>query len=162
MPQISMPTYLGGKEMKRDIPEFLVVVILLCVGIYLLYGRYYSLKTTHENLKAQTEGLAGEMHDFREYLESDHKFFLFLMDRDLDAVERGENSHGSFTDYFVPNATKALKAGATKKDIDIRINRVIALAEKNIYLSSFVEQLMKEGGAKAIRSYVNTSIRQKK
>lgn len=148
--------------MKRNIPEFLVVVILLCVGIY-LYGKYYNiLKTTQENLGARVEELTGGLHDIQEYINSEPRFLLFLMDRDLDAVERGEKSHGSFTDYFVPNATKALKAGATKKDIDIRINRVIALAEKNIYLSSFVEQLMKEGGAKAVRSYVNASIRPKK
>ncbi|MDO8505193.1 MAG: hypothetical protein Q7S48_01260 [bacterium] len=148
--------------MKRYIAEILVGVILFCVMVYINLSYPIIYKKAHENLKAQVEELAGELHNLQEYLNSDPRFFLFLMDRDLDAIERGDNSHGNFIDDFVPNAAKALKAGATRKEIDIRINRVIALAEKNIYLSSFVEQLMKEGGAKAVRAYVNASIRPKK
>ena len=81
------------------------------------------------------------------------------MDRDLDAVEQGREARGSFSDYFVPNAAKALKAGAARKDIATRIDRVIALAEKEIYLSSLVAQLMKEGGSAAVRSYADEWIR---
>ncbi len=132
-----------------------------------------ALKTTavtteqHERLKVQVDGwteelprFIGELHDLQEYLERDPNYLLYLMDRDLDAVERGENTRGSFSDYFVPNAVKALAAGATKKDIMTRIDRVIALAEKEIYLSGYVAQLMKEGGPAAVRSYADEWIRE--
>lgn len=94
-----------------------------------------------------------------EYMERDPRFLLWRMDRDLEAAEQGKETHGSFSDYFVPNAAKALEAGASRKDITTRIDRVIALAEKKIYLSGFVAQLMKEGGPTAVRSYVDEWIR---
>jgi predicted nucleic-acid-binding protein len=94
-----------------------------------------------------------ELRELREYLENDPKFLLHLMDRDLDAVEHGRDARGSFSDYFVPNMAQALKAGASKKDVEDRLNRAIALAERELYLSSFIAQLMNEGGPDAVRSY---------
>lgn len=113
----------------------------------------------HDRLKAQITSLNEELNEFREYLENDPRFLLHLMDRDLDAAEREQETRGSFSDYFVPNAAKALRAGASKKDITARFDRVVALAEKEIYLSSFVAQLMKEGGPTAVRSYADEWIR---
>lgn len=115
-------------------------------------------KEEHDRLKAQVASLNEELNELREYLENDSRFLLHLMDRDLDAVERGQKTRGSFSDYFVPNAAKALKAGASRKDITTRFDRVVALAEKEIYLSSFVAQLMKEGGPAAVRSYADELI----
>ncbi|PIU42567.1 MAG: hypothetical protein COS98_02270 [Parcubacteria group bacterium CG07_land_8_20_14_0_80_35_11] len=102
----------------------------------------------------QVVSLNEELNELLEYLENDFRFFLYLMDRDLDAVEQGREPRGSFSDYFVPNAAKALKAGASREDITTRIDRVVALAKKEIYLSGYVAQLMKEGGPTAVRSYV--------
>ncbi len=106
-------------------------------------------------LKEQVVSINEELGELREYLDSDPKFLLHLMDRDLDAAEQGRKTRGSFSDYFVPNAAKALRAGASRKDITTRFDRVVALAEKEIYLSSFVAQLMKEGGPAAVRSYAD-------
>lgn len=102
----------------------------------------------HDRLKQEVTSLNEELRDLR-----DPRFLLHLVDRELDAVENGRNARGSFSDYFVPNAAKALEAGATKRDIEIRIDRVIALAEKDIYLSSLVAKLMDEGGPEAVHSY---------
>ena len=113
----------------------------------------------HDRLKAQVASLNEELNELYGYLESDPKFLLYLMDRDLDAAEQGRDTRGSFSDYFVPNAAKALKAGASRKDIAARIDRVVALAEKKVYLSSFVAQLMSEGGPTAVRSYADKWIR---
>lgn len=113
----------------------------------------------HEDLKAQVDDLTGDLRMLEDYLDSDPKFLLRMMDRDLDAVERGENPRGSFSDRFVPIAAEALATGAAKKDVTARIDRVIALAEKEIYLSGFVAQLMKEGGPAAVRSYADEWIR---
>ena len=107
----------------------------------------------HECLKSEVACLNEELRELREYLENDPKFLLHLMDRDLDAVEQGRDARGSFSDYFVPNMAKAMEAGASKKDVEARLNRAIALAEKKLYLSSFIAQLMNEGGPEAVRSY---------
>ncbi|MBI2003805.1 MAG: hypothetical protein HYS78_02420 [Parcubacteria group bacterium] len=114
----------------------------------------------HEYLEARVDSLSRELRELREYLEDDPNFLLRVMDRDLDAAERGEEPRGSFSDYFVPNAAKALEAGATREDVNARIDRVIVLAEKGRYLSSFVSQLMKEGGPTAVRSYADEWIRE--
>lgn len=112
-----------------------------------------------DRLKAQVASINEELNELREYLENDSRFLLHLMDRDLDAAEQGRETRGSFSDYFVPNAAKALKAGASRKDVTARFDRVVALAEKGIYLSSFVAQLMKEGGPTAVRSYADEWVR---
>lgn len=107
----------------------------------------------HEQLKSEVAYLNEELRELREYLENDPQFLLHLMDRDMDAVENGRNARGSFSDYFVPNMAQAMKAGASKKDVEARLNRAIALAERELYLSSFIAQLMEEGGPDAVRSY---------
>ena len=109
----------------------------------------------YEYLKAQLDDLARDLYEFENYLERDPKFLLYVMDHDLDAVERGGKPRGSFSDYFVPNMAKALAAGVAKKDVMARLDRVVALAEKKIYLSRFVAQLMEDGGPTAVRSYAN-------
>jgi outer membrane murein-binding lipoprotein Lpp len=106
-------------------------------------------------LKADVNELKSEVTELREYLENDPRFLLRAMDRDLDSVESGREPRGSFSDYFVPNAAKALRAGASKKEVTSRIDRVIALAEKKVYLSSYVRELMETGGPAAVRSYAD-------
>jgi hypothetical protein len=107
----------------------------------------------HNRLKSQVASLNEELEELREYLGKDPEFFLYLMDYDLNAIERGQEARGSFSDYFVPNAARALKAGASRKDITTRLDRVVTLAEKEIYLSSFVTELMENGGPSAVHSY---------
>lgn len=91
-------------------------------------------------------------------LETDPRFLLLEMDFDLDAIEKGEEPRGSFTDYFVVNAGRALEMGASRQEIEARVDRLIALADKGIYLSTFVERLVKEGGTNAVRQYVKDCI----
>ena len=84
--------------------------------------------------------------------------YLKRMDADLDAVERGENPMGSFSDWFAINAGHAFANGASKKEIDARTERLISLAKQGKFLSSYLERLMNDGGAKAVRDYVSTII----
>ena len=113
----------------------------------------------YNRLEVQGENLGEELKEVRGYFENDPSFFLNLMDQDLDAVEQGREARGSFSDYFVPNAAKALAAGASKKDVAVRFDRLIALAEKKVYLSGFVAELMEKGGAAAVRTYADEWMR---
>jgi hypothetical protein len=106
------------------------------------------------NLEKRVEHLGEQLSLIHEYNEGDYRFLLFIMDHDLDAAERGEEGFGSFTDCFVPNLADAMKLGAPRKDVEARINRMINLAKKSVYLSSYEADLAKAGGVKAIRSYV--------
>jgi hypothetical protein len=81
---------------------------------------------------------------------------LTAMDHDLDATAEGKNTCGSFTDYFVPNAADALRAGATKEQINARIQRAVALAEKGKFISSYERELFSDGGAQAVREYAQS------
>jgi hypothetical protein len=107
----------------------------------------------HNRLKSEVASLNEKLKELREYLGKDPEFFLYLMDCDLNAIERGQEARGSFSDYFVPNAARALEAGASRKDIATRLDKVVTLAEKGIYLSSYVAELMEKGGPSAVHSY---------
>lgn len=86
------------------------------------------------------------------------EYYLDLMNQDLDAVEKGDFPEGSFTDFFLTNATKAFEAGATREEISSRIDRLIVLAKGGKHLSLYVEELFRDGGEEAIRSFVNENI----
>ena len=94
------------------------------------------------------------------FLTKDPAVYLGRMDQDLDDVERGENPVGSFSDWFAINAAEAAKNGASKKEIDARVERLIRLAKEGKPLSTFVITLMDDGGPAAIREYVNSAIRE--
>ncbi len=85
---------------------------------------------------------------------------LAAMDYDLNQIESGKDPCGSFTDYFAVNGWYAIKAGASRAAVNQRVDRLIALAEKKIYLSGYEEGLVKDGGTAAIRKYMDGIIKE--
>jgi len=87
---------------------------------------------------------------------------LAAMDHDLDQIEQGGNPCGSFTDYFAINAADAITAGASRKEVDRRVARLIALAEKKIYLSGYETELAENGGTAEVKKYMDDILRDAK
>ncbi|OGF52224.1 hypothetical protein A3I27_01375 [Candidatus Giovannonibacteria bacterium RIFCSPLOWO2_02_FULL_43_11b] len=112
-------------------------------------------------LKEQFDALKTDVRTLEEYLEKDPRFLLSMMDRDLNATERGRDARGSFTDYFIPTAVEAIRIDAKKSEVNVRINRVIALAIQGKYLSGYAAQLTEKGGPDAIRAYADESLKAK-
>lgn len=83
-------------------------------------------------------------------LKQNPQFFLCVLDAELSATEKGQDSYGSFSDFFIPTIHEALKAGVSRLEIQKRINKLTELANKGSFLSSYEEKLFKEGGIKAI------------
>lgn len=109
-----------------------------------------------QNLEGEVKALKDDSRMLQGYLERDKGFFLYLLDYDLDAVDKGElHPRGRFSDFFVPNLHGALRAGATREEVGARLDRLIALAKRGSYLSGSVKDLMGRGGAMAIREYAN-------
>ncbi len=154
--------------MKRETLYLLAAVFLAAsvgAGVGFLYPlilpppsqsveETYASTVEFEGLKRDVSNLYDRISELEKEIETNPDFFIRRMDRDLDLLEKGQNPHGSFSDYFVPNAMAALKAGAAKKEVLTRLERVVALAEKKVYLSSYVGQLVREGGIEAVRSYI--------
>ncbi len=80
---------------------------------------------------------------------------LKAMDHDLDAIEKGGNACGSFSDYFIPNASDAIRAGASRKAVNARIERAVALAAKGKFLSSYEAEIVRRDGPRAVREYAD-------
>jgi len=84
---------------------------------------------------------------------------LAAMDHDLDQIEHKGIPCGSFTDYFAINAEDAITAGASRKDVDRRVARLLALAEKKIYLSGYEAGLAEDGGTAQIKEYMDNILK---
>lgn len=108
-------------------------------------------------LEEQVNRLTTEVDHLQQYANSRPDFYLWAMDHDLAAAERGTIPYGSFTDYFVPNARNALQFGATRRAVEKRIDKLIVLAKKKVYISSYEARL---GSPAAIRAYVERQISQ--
>lgn len=85
-------------------------------------------------------------------------YSLYLLDHDLELVERGEEPRGSYSDFFVPNMSTALEAGATKEEVGARLERLISLAEAGKPTSSFVRSMMDDEGPAGVRAYAESWI----
>jgi len=92
----------------------------------------------------------GEYERLVSNLKKNPNFFLFILDSELSAAEKKQESYGSFSDFFIPTIHEALEAGVSKSEIQKRINRLIQLANNGLFISSYEEKLFKEGGSKAI------------
>ncbi len=82
--------------------------------------------------------------------------YLKWLDIDLDAIAKGNDTCGSFSDWFAPNLGNAIDTGATVSQVEKRIDRMVALAEQGKFLSSFEQEMFnrtEDGGAKAVRRY---------
>jgi len=118
------------------------------------------LKARIDELEAKVAALTPQAE--AETLESeepnDPSALLQILDQDLDAVEQGGDPRGSFTDYFCPTLAKALEAGASRKQVDARINRLIQLADEDKFLSSYQINLWEKGGSEAVLAHVHSWI----
>lgn len=103
-----------------------------------------------QKLKRQNE----EMERFISYLKEDPELFLLILDAELEKIKKGEDTFGSFSDFFVPTIDDALKAGASIVAIRQRVNGLLDLAEDGLFLSTFEEDLYKKGGRRAILEYI--------
>jgi len=110
-------------------------------------------KSEFDDMKKQVGDAFQEVSVLQEYVASQPSYYLWLMDRDLDALEAGNDPAGSFTDYFMPSAHQALLVGAPKREVWQRIERAIQLADSGVYLSGYLHELMTKGGGKAVRAY---------
>jgi len=99
-----------------------------------------------KNLKEYNEWLEKYISN----LKKNPSFFLLVLDSELSAIEKSQDPYGSFSDYFVPTIHEALDAGVSRIEIQKRINKLVQLANKGYFISSYEEELFKEGGAKAI------------
>ena len=104
--------------------------------------------------------LIGNVCNAEHPLEVSPRYWLQLMDNDIEAVSRGNEPSGSFTDVFVPNAGEALKLGATRREVNVRIERAVGLAKKGKYISLGMKRMMDEGGPVAVREYADSWIKE--
>jgi hypothetical protein len=88
-----------------------------------------------------------------ELLDDTPEAILKAVDHDLDAVAAGRFPCGNFAENFVQHLENATAAGAASYEINARVDRLISLAEKGIFLSTFERYLFKEKGSRALREY---------
>ncbi len=94
------------------------------------------------------------LEKFISNLKKNPEFFLFVLDTELSSAEKSEEPYGSFSDFFVPTINEALNAGVSRLEIQRRIDKLIQLANKGLFVSSYEEELFKDGGIKAIINYI--------
>jgi hypothetical protein len=144
------------------------VASLAVVGGVVVVGRHHTGKAAINNQPVLTasadEVPPGPAHNEPEYCpkEDDQKDYLHWLDIDLDAVSKGQGTCGSYTDWFVPNIAGALEAGTPRAAINQRIDRLVELANQGKFLSSYERELFEvnNGGAAALRSYIEATIKQ--
>lgn len=89
-----------------------------------------------------------------EKLTGNKKFFLFLLDNELSAVEGVGKSMGSFSDFFIPTVHDALNAGNSIKEVEGRVTKLILLAEKGLFISNYEEEVFRKGGSSLIKKII--------
>lgn len=110
---------------------------------------YDSLKNQAQQAKYLREGNES-LDKFISNLKKNPYFFLLVLDAELSAIEKNEEVHGSFSDFFIPTIHEALEAGVSRIEIQKRVNKLTKLANRGLFISSYEEELFKEGGTKAI------------
>lgn len=98
----------------------------------------------------QAEKERDYLQSFISYLEKNPDFHLLLIDYELSAIEKGIETYGSFSDYFVLKIHAALEAGVPRSEIQKRINKLVQLANRGNFGSDYEEKIFREGGAKAL------------
>ena len=77
-----------------------------------------------------------------------------MLDQVLNDIAVGRNATGSFTDYFVPTISRAIDAGASQEEVNIRVDRLLELTERGFRYSVWFNKLLDEGGREAVRAYI--------
>ena len=104
-------------------------------------------------LRSEVDYLARDLEQVQAWADREGAYSLYLLDNDLDRVEKGEHPRGSFSDFFILNMGSALSAGVPEAEVEARLERLIALAEGGKSFSTYVSLLLAEGGADAVRAY---------
>ena len=106
-----------------------------------------------DSLERENKTLSSDLGMLHRLLERDWRFLLREIDDSLDAVARDDTAatQESYTDWFGPTLQDLQKRGVGKWRLQIRINRLLALAEKGKYLSSYEHELVTRGGMDELR-----------
>src|SRR3989344_6467563 len=118
---------------------------------------YDRLVSDNQRLNASLRQLGA---DFEDLVHADAKLTLRRLDRCIDATAHlGEDranlpNCGSFSDWFVFEIDAARKAGATKRDIEARLDRVFSLAKEGKYYSGLL-RTVDEQGENALRDFLD-------
>jgi hypothetical protein len=106
----------------------------------------------------RVEGLEDRIENQENFianLKKSPEFYLIIADAELNAAENGNQTFGSFTDFFVPILYDGYtRGGVPKEEIKKRIDRAIELAQKGKFISSYQADLYNAGGEEAIHQYI--------
>ena len=96
-------------------------------------------------LALEVRVLAQEV-EMNEIIHSDAKLTLARVSRCIESSDKGSYATcGSFSDFIVPELHEASRAGASKRDIAVLLDRVCSMAQNKKYYSSYVEHVDMQG-----------------
>jgi hypothetical protein len=159
----------GELEMKTYVSPWVGLAVMALFGLFL--SMFWVPARKEENAaisKAMIAKVESSIHAEeipfckKEVDNKNPEAILWAMDYDLNEVAKGVvkgNPCGSFSDRFIPLAYDALQAGVSKKEVNVRIGRLIVLAKKGQFLSNYEADLFKDGGEKAVREYIDSTLK---
>lgn len=130
------------------VATFGVVAVLLAVGLDSWFSRGKAVKTLAasaavssaasqvetarvQELEKRIDVLENQVENL---IHSDPKLTLARVSRCIDSMDKDiPASCGSFSDFIVPELYDASKAGASKREISILLDRVYSMAQEKKY-----------------------------
>lgn len=90
-----------------------------------------------------------------DYHGNDRQFYLDRLSLDIQRLQSSQTACGSYSDYFVPNAAKAVIAGAPREDVMVHVDQYVKLVEKG---NQFVSSYPRRSKPEDLRSYATQVI----
>ena len=144
------------------------VLVVVVIGMSSLIGLNFAprlaraekkivkLNEILDGVETRTEVTNKEFFDLRnlfdELVAKNPKLALDLLDVSIEQVEQGREPRGSFTDYVEPILREARQNGATPAEVNQRLDKILAMAKRGRFYSSFLHRV-NDGGPGELESY---------